>query len=298
MEESKKPDYNRPMAALQTVGVCGAGTMGAGIAQAFAQSGFPVTLYDVAQAQLGKAKAGIESSLKKFAEKGKFPAAEVPAALSRVKTATALDPLAACALVVEAAPEMFEIKADLFRKLDALAGSDAILATNTSSISITRLGAVTKRPERVIGMHFMNPVPLMPLVEVIRGHLTSDATTATTMELAKKLGKTPVEVHDAPGFVANRILMPMINEAVFALQEGVGTKESIDTVMKLGMNHPMGPLTLADFIGLDVCLAILEVLESEYKDPKYRPCILLRNMVRAGLLGRKTGRGFYEYLAK
>ncbi len=281
-----------------SIGVCGSGTMGSGIAQTFAQSGFPVTLFDVAQAQLDRARSGIEGSLKKLAEKGKIPAADATAAAGRIRTATALDPLAGCALVVEAVPETFEIKADLFRRLDALLPADALLASNTSSISITRLAATTKRPDRFIGMHFMNPVPLMVLVEVIRGHLTSDATTAATMDLAKKLGKTPVEVHDAPGFVANRILMPMINEAVFALHEGVGTKESIDAVMKLGMNHPMGPLTLADFIGLDVCLAILEVLESEYKDPKYRPCILLRNMVRAGLLGRKTGRGFYEYPAR
>ena len=283
------------MARIQTVGVCGSGTMGSGIAQTFAQGKFNVVLFDVAQAQLDRARKGIEASLQKFAAKGKLTAEEAQAAVTRIKTATSAEALTPCGLVVEAAPEQFEIKSDLFGKLDKLLDPSAILASNTSSISITRLAATTKRPDRFIGMHFMNPVPLMPLVEVIRGHLTSPATTEAVVALAKELGKTPVEANDAPGFIANRILMPMINEAVFALHENVGTREAIDSVMKLGMNHPMGPLQLADFIGLDVCLAILEVLESEYKDPKYRPCILLRNMVRAGLLGKKTGRGFYEY---
>jgi 3-hydroxybutyryl-CoA dehydrogenase len=277
------------------VTVIGAGTMGNGIAQVFAQHGHTVTLRDLSEEILQRARATIGKSLAKLVEKARLTAAERDAALGRLTFTTDLDQVRDADLVVEAAIEDAAIKTGLFRELDALTRKEAILASNTSSISITKLAAATARPAQVIGMHFMNPVPLMPLVEVIRGQATSDETTAAVMDLARALDKTPVEVNDFPGFVSNRVLMPMINEAIFAVYEGVATAEAIDQVMKLGMNHPMGPLTLADFIGLDVCLAILNVLHDGLGDPKYRPCPLLRRMVDAGWLGRKSGRGFYRY---
>ena len=277
------------------VAVVGSGTMGAGIAQVFAQSGFPVTLQDVSPPALDRARAGIEKSLGKFVEKGKLSAADRDAALGRLSTTQTLDALASADYVVEAIVEDVEAKRALFEKLDRIVAPDVILSSNTSSISLTLIGAATKRPDKVLGMHFMNPVPLMSLVELIRGQSTSDESMATATELTKALGKVPVEAADYPGFIANRILMPMINEAFFALMEGVGTPEGIDTVMKLGMNHPMGPLALADLIGLDVCLDILRVLQDGFGDSKYRPCPLLIKMVDAGRLGRKSGRGFYEY---
>jgi 3-hydroxybutyryl-CoA dehydrogenase len=269
--------------------------MGNGIAQTFATAGFPVVLRDVGQAPLDRGMGNIRKSLAKFVEKGKITQEVQDASLARITTTTELRDLAACGLVVEAIFENFDAKKAVFEELDLLLGPEALLASNTSSIDITRLAAVTKRPDRVIGMHFFNPVPLMSLVEVIRGLSTSDETYATVRDLAVQLGKTPVQVRDYPGFVSNRVLMPMINEAVFALFEGVASAEDIDTVMKLGMNHPMGPLTLADFIGLDVCLDILNVLYDGFKDPKYRPCPLLVKMVQAGKLGRKSGEGFYKY---
>ena len=271
--------------------------MGNGIARLFAQHGHAVVLRDLNQAILDRALGTIEKSLAKLTEKGKITAADKDATLERLTTTTELDAAAGAELVVEAVVESYEVKAEAFRELDRQTAPTTILASNTSSISITKLGAVTKRPDKVIGMHFMNPVPLMVLVEVIRGQATSDETTQRVMELSRSLGKTPVEVNDFPGFVSNRVLMPMINEAIFALYEGVAKPEAIDQVMKLGMNHPMGPLTLADFIGLDVCLAILNVLHDGLGDPKYRPCPLLKRMVDAGWLGRKSGRGFYSYPA-
>jgi 3-hydroxybutyryl-CoA dehydrogenase len=277
------------------VAVIGAGTMGNGIAHVFAQHEWQVTLIDVAPPALDKGLATIQSNLDRQVKKGTL-AAEAPAAiLGRITAATTLEAAAGVDLVVEAATENPALKFAIFQELDRIAGPEAILATNTSSISITEIAAQTRRPAQVIGMHFMNPVPVMQLVEVIRGHATSDATTSRTLEIATQLGKTPVEVNDYPGFVANRILLPMINEAIYAVMEGVATPEAVDTVMKLGMAHPMGPLALADFIGLDVCLAILEVMHQGLGDPKYRPCPLLRRMVAAGYLGRKSGRGFYEY---
>jgi 3-hydroxybutyryl-CoA dehydrogenase len=279
----------------QRIAVIGAGQMGNGIAHVFAQTGFPVVMIDVAQAALDKGRATIEKNLDRQLKKGTIDEAARAATLGKLTTATSLDAAKDADLVIEAATENVELKYRIFRDLDALAKPSAILASNTSSISITEIGAKTQRPEQVVGMHFMNPVPVMQLVEIIRGIATSDATTQTVMELSKALGKTPVEVNDYPGFVANRILMPMINEAVYCVMEGVGTPEAIDTVMKLGMNHPMGPLTLADFIGLDTCVAILQVMHEGLGDPKYRPCPLLRKYVAAGWLGRKTGRGFYAY---
>jgi len=281
--------------SIGKVGVVGAGTMGNGIAQVFASSGFDVVMRDVGQAQLERGLGSIQKSLGKFVEKGKLAQEDSEAALGRITTTTDLSDMKDCDLVVEAIFENFDAKTAAFRELDALLGPEAILASNTSSIDITRLAAVTGRADRFIGMHFFNPVPLMSLVEVIRGLSTSDETYGTVRDLATKLGKTPVEVKDYPGFVSNRVLMPMINEAIFTLFEGVASKEDIDTVMKLGMNHPMGPLTLADFIGLDVCLDILYVLYDGFKDPKYRPCPLLVKMVQAGKLGRKSGEGFYKY---
>jgi 3-hydroxybutyryl-CoA dehydrogenase len=279
----------------ERVAVIGAGQMGNGIAHVFAQNGFDVTMIDVSAEALERGKATIAGNLDRQIKKGTLQAADKDAILGRVATAQSTAAAKGAALIVEAATENRDLKFRIFADLDAAANPNAILATNTSSISITEIAARTKRPEQVIGMHFMNPVPVMQLVEVIRGLATSDATTARVLELSKAVGKTPVEVQDYPGFVANRILMPMINEAIYCLMEGVGTAEAIDTVMKLGMNHPMGPLALADFIGLDVCLAILEVLHTGLGDPKYRPCPLLRRMVAAGHLGRKSGRGFYEY---
>jgi 3-hydroxybutyryl-CoA dehydrogenase len=280
---------------ITNIGVVGAGTMGSGIAQVFAQAGFAVRLVDVAEPLLDRARRGVERSLDAFVSKGKVSGADRDAALGRLTTATALDRLVESDYIVEAVVENADTKRALFTSLDAIAKPEAILASNTSSISITALGAATKRPDRVLGMHFMNPVPLMALVEMIRGQATSDESMRIGSELCRRLGKTPVEAADYPGFIANRILMPMINEAIYAVMEGVGTPEAIDTVMKLGMNHPMGPLTLADFIGLDVCLAILEVLHEGLGDPKYRACPLLRRMVAAGQLGRKSGQGFYSY---
>jgi 3-hydroxybutyryl-CoA dehydrogenase len=280
---------------IRTVGVVGAGTMGAGIAQVFAQAGYAVRLIDVAKPMLDRACGTIQKSLAKFVQKGKIAPADTDVVMARLTTSTALDALTDADYVVEAIVENAEAKRALFTSLDAFTKPATILASNTSSISITLLGAATKRPDKVLGMHFMNPVPLMTLVEMIRGHATSDGSMQIGSDLCAKLGKTPVEAADYPGFIANRVLMPMINEAMYAVMEGVGTAEAIDTVMKLGMNHPMGPLALADFIGLDVCLAIMNVLHDGFGDPKYRPCPLLRRMVGAGQLGRKSGRGFYVY---
>ncbi len=283
------------MAAIETVGVVGAGTMGSGIAHVFARAGFRVLLCDVEQRFLDRAQGQIRINLGREAAKGKLPEAEVEPVLARITATVDRAALGAAALVVEAAPERFELKSEIFRALDALMPENAILASNTSSISITRLAALTHRPAQVIGMHFFNPVPVMALVEVVRGMATSEATFATVHAMAVRLGKTPVEVNDAPGFVSNRVLMPLINEAAFAVMEGVATAEAVDQVFKMGMAHPMGPLTLADFIGLDVCVDILRVLQEGFGDPKYRPCPLLVRMVDAGWLGRKSGRGFHSY---
>jgi 3-hydroxybutyryl-CoA dehydrogenase len=280
---------------IKTIGVVGAGTMGNGIAQVFAQAGFSVRLVDVAQPMLERARATIEKSYAKFVEKGKLAAADRDAALGRLGTTVNLDDLADADFIVEAIVESADAKRDLFARLDRLTRPDTILASNTSSISITVIGAATRRPDKVLGMHFMNPVPLMTLVELIRGHETSDASMRTALTLCTALGKTGIEAADYPGFIANRILLPMLNEAFYAVMEGVGTPEAIDAVMKGGMNHPMGPLALADLIGLDVCLAVLNVLHEGLGDPKYRACPLLKRMVAAGHLGRKSGRGFYVY---
>jgi 3-hydroxybutyryl-CoA dehydrogenase len=277
------------------VSVVGAGQMGNGIAHVFAAAGYPVTMIDVSADALQKGRDTIAKNFDRQVKKGAVSAEAAAAAIARIGTATSLDAVHDARVVVEAATERRDLKFRIFEDLDRLAPAGAMLASNTSSISITDIGARTKRPESVIGMHFMNPVPVMQLVEVIRGLATSDAVTANVMALATALGKVPVEVNDFPGFVANRILMPMINEAIYCVMEGVGTPDAIDTVMKLGMNHPMGPLTLADFIGLDTCLAILTVLHEGLGDPKYRPCPLLRKYVAAGWLGKKSGRGFYQY---
>lgn len=283
------------MADIQRIGVVGAGTMGHGIAQISAVSGYDVILVDVAPQALERGFAQIGKSLAKLESKGKLTAEEREQALARIRRASELTALVEADLVVEAVVEKLEVKQSVLAELDRTCPPSTILASNTSSISITKLAAATGRPDKVIGMHFMNPVPLMQLIEIIRGLATSQETWEAVEAASRRMGKTPVEVHDAPGFVSNRVLLPMINEAVYCLYEGVGKAEAIDEVMKLGMNHPMGPLALADLIGLDVCLDILRVLQEGFGDPKYRPCPLLVKMVDAGYLGRKSGRGFYEY---
>lgn len=280
---------------MKNIVVIGAGTMGNGIAHTAAASGLDVTLVDVGQEILSRAMTTIDKNLQRGVDKGKMTFEEKQAVVKRIRPSTDMQAVAEADLVIEAIIENLAAKTQLFEKLDHSTKPECILASNTSSISITKIAAATKRPDKVIGMHFMNPVPVMTLVEVIRGIATSDETYRRVEELSKKMGKTPIEVNDYPGFISNRVLMPMINEAIFALYEGVATPDAIDGVMKLGMNHPMGPLTLADFIGLDVCLAILRVLEDGFGDPKYRPCPLLVKMVDAGWLGRKSGRGFYNY---
>lgn len=279
----------------EVFGVVGSGTMGAGIAQVAARAGFVVVMRDVAQEFLARGMNAIDKSLQRDVDKERLAADEKSAIMARIKTTTDIGALSDAFIVVEAVTENLEVKTEVFKSLDEVTKAQAILASNTSSISITRLGAVTRRPDKIIGMHFMNPVPVMKLVEIIRGAATSDETYERIRELTEKLGKAPLECQDSPGFISNRVLMPMINEAIFALYEGVATRESIDGIMKLGMNHPMGPLTLADFIGLDVCLAIMNVLHDGFGDSKYRPCPLLKRYVDAGWLGKKTGRGFYEY---
>lgn len=280
---------------IKTIFVVGAGTMGSGIAQVAATSGFDVMLMDVVEAQLEKARTSIQKSVVKLAEKGKISEQQKQAAENNIRYVSDYRLVPQADFIIEAASENYSLKSDIFTQLDQASRTEVVLATNTSSISITKIASNTRKPEKVIGMHFMNPVPLMKLVEIIRGLATSDETVATTLDLCAKMDKTPVEANDSPGFISNRILCPMINEAIFALQEGVGTVEAIDQVMKLGMNHPMGPLELCDLIGLDVVLAIMEVLHQELGEDKYRPAYLLRKMVAAGYLGRKTGQGFYTY---
>jgi 3-hydroxybutyryl-CoA dehydrogenase len=279
----------------ETIGVVGSGTMGNGIAQVAARTGYSVVLHDVKDEFLQRALVAIDKSLQRDVDKQRLSADEKQAITHRINTTTEIESFSEASFVIEAATENLDVKVDIFKTLDRITLPEIILASNTSSISITRLGAATNRPARVIGMHFMNPVPVMKLVEVIRGIATSNETYERVRSLAEKLGKTPLDCNDSPGFVSNRVLLPMINEAIFALYEGVATRESIDGIMKLGMNHPMGPLELADFIGLDVCLAILNVLYDGLGDPKYRACPLLKRYVDAGWLGKKTGRGFYEY---